>query len=261
MKKRIIALLVPLIMLSVVLVPQTALAKPTKPQGTFNAISWLQWSGSTVSGAQTQFYIDNPSISAGNYWYRQIYLLSGSTVVVLGIVKQGAGNTAICPGGAGLWSFITPPAGVNFCRAIPADDINDTVLFSLWRDQNSGDMEFLTTSDHDDMMCQPGPCSYTANVPASFSSIKLQEAIHETFTGSKVWGGMWTINQWRANGGGYTWSDQTQPSRGSCPGANGCPHTSNPPQFYWFKYPSELGLGGSLDSCVYDTGSICFFRS
>lgn len=253
-----LAVLAALLMLFVSLSASPAGAQPS---GSFNATSIQEWQGN-MKGAWSDFWVDNPGLGSGEYWERYIEIGTATWTHIeqFGVEKcgsSGAGCLKCGSNGPGLFEFFyTSEINYTYCARVPSDAINTHMGFSIYENSlDIGLIQFQIMNGPKDMPCS-GPCPERTGTQTWYH-IQLKEVIKSTFTGHKVWGGEWTLNQWMD--GNHVFHYQTGPGfirQG--PG--------NPPQMGWniasYSHPPAPGnSGGSLASCVYDTGTQCYARA
>lgn len=265
MKKRIIALLTPLLLLSLVFIPQTAQAKtahPHKPLYTYkNAHSNLTWAGGTY-GASTEVVLSNPDVTTGSYdgdWTRELVINTSTWTVpfVAGFEKDvntGSGSHfqychADNDGVQHLWFYYEYSNDGVHCYTISlTSSLINTQITLYLVDSGSTDEYVQTYAGGNTFPCSSG-CDI-GNTPPAWYYVQEIEHVQADVSGHMVWGSNWTANS-------YYHSDGTahlQQTDGSLNPVN------DPPQMFWHIKPSTTA-GGNLYSCVYETGSSCTYGS
>jgi len=247
------------------------------PTATYKQFSNNTWSG-TAPGIQSQFFVDNPALSAHELWYREVFMGNSDTsqYAGVGVEKCGTSNeSSSClpcwPWGNGtdeLFAFyISRDANdatvVNHCYVIAQNDpnINTQVIFKAQKNSTNNGMVMTTIPTNQSGGLQQcnnfTTCNVIGNFDKTWAFINNTEYINATFTGEKVFGGLWHYNAWRS-GNFDTWNYQT---------VDGVLRDSKPPQMYWAagEAPSQgAAFGGELTSCVYASGfnnDVCKYRA
>jgi len=231
--------------------------------GNCDARSTYQTKNAYWEGESTDFEVSNPSFSSnGVSYFREIYMEGGvSALAEVGIVKwKRAGCGGTCSNNTSLQYFfdVYNSNGIQLqagCAIVPSSEYNKQVEFRMGFYLTNGPgmyFEVINGGLASFSGCA-NPC-FVKGAMTSYTLLGMQEDIVDDVSGHQVWGVYWQNNQFQSPlNGGNPWQYF---------GAASTPSAPNPVQMYWSTIPQgSANNGGTLSSCVYETGSTCTYGS
>ncbi len=260
MKKRLITLLIPLLLLSLAFIPQTAQAKPDSIDCIHNPVCLgsTYWNGANYGGFTT-VTISVPGMRTSPAYWQRFFRVSGNVtsdyprIEVGESVTSGSGFGTYCAGaGAGRHYFIYTwdvfhDNTFNYCASIPSADGNQLAVYrvnSASANCNNGTYVQIITPNFGHNECLNWNTYGLTNQPHRLGMV---EQVADLVTGHEVWGSQWTANGYIDASGTFNSQQRAVDSI-----------TQHAPQLMmWHTIPAPFNGGGNLYSCVYETGSSC----
>ena len=262
MKKRLITLLIPLLLLSLAILPHTAQAKTLAPKMPLVLSTAQDTFNGTTYGSMAVFSISNPILSnTGDYFHERMLLTdndpSGPSMEIgFQKVESATALDAVCNR---TWSspFLSYYYLVNDtngnphadCFAISSAQINTDTRFRIYTDSSSNPVVEFTNSS----ASYEKKVSVAGSFDPEYSQITYAETYSSTGSGHYIWGSDNSQNNWM--NGNRNWQYQTDASGDHLSGCsgNGCPSTGGL-EWYWLdgSYPHDTPQeGGILEMCGY----------